>query len=444
MSWLQTLPLKRRSFRAPETIVECNVKVMGGSMTSPVEFVKHWEEVAVAEFQQDSSVLVLTISAGIAIEIKLSHYILHQHSIMQLQNDKTIFCFNVKFCPKLFKDPYNRKQRISCRGTRYPEFGLLTSFCVQFKNESPITSRLSWYLRYVDFAIVHTQLSVSDQVQEMNLEIKNFDNAYAWRSLCCQGYKVTNQLRTLGLEEILSEECKYSDVFTTLADHLAGKPFFHLKEEMQDAIKLTESYGFVNKVPKNYTMVRRAVLTPSRFILLSKEPVYFNRILRQYNADYFIRLVYRDEDFEKISGMKYRGPQHLLEDMKQHFINGFTIYDRHYEFLGCSNSQLREHSFWFFSSYDGITAEFIRQSSGDLAKERCVASYVSRFGLCFSSSWNTLTIEEHEEVRFEKDVTRNGYCFTDGIGKISKRLAAKVEYFKVFFLKITFKIRIIV
>lgn len=99
MSWLQTLPLKRRSFRAPETIVECNVKVMGGSMTSPVEFVKHWEEVAVAEFQQDSSVLVLTISAGIAIEIKLSHYILHQHSIMQLQNDKTIFCFNVKFCP---------------------------------------------------------------------------------------------------------------------------------------------------------------------------------------------------------------------------------------------------------------------------------------------------------------------------------------------------------
>lgn len=444
MSWLQTLPLKRRSFRAPETIVECNVKVMGGSMTSPVEFVKHWEEVAVAEFQQDSSVLVLTISAGIAIEIKLSHYILHQHSIMQLQNDKIIFCFNVKFCPKLFKDPYNRKQRISCRGTRYPEFGLLTSFCVQFKNESPITSRLLWYLRYVDFAIVHTQLSVSDQVQEMNLEIKNFDNAYAWRSLCCQGYKVTNQLRTLGLEEILSEECKYSDVFTTLADHLAGKPFFHLKEEMQDAIKLTESYGFDNKVPKNYTMVRRAVLTPSRLILLSKEPVYFNRILRQYNADYFIRLVYRDEDFEKISGMKYRGPQHLLEDMKQHFINGFTIHDRHYEFLGCSNSQLREHSFWFFSSYDGITAEFIRQSSGDLAKERCVASYVSRFGLCFSSSWNTLTIEEHEEVRFEKDVTRNGYCFTDGIGKISKRLAAKVEYFKVFFLKITFKIRIIV
>lgn len=429
------MPLKRRSFRAPKTIVQCNVKVLGGSITSPVEFVKHWEEVAVAEFQQDSSVLVLTVSAGIAIEIKLSHDLLHQHIIIQLQDNETLFCFNVKFSPKLYENPYKKKQRIPGRKSRYPEFGLLTSFCVQFKNESPITSRLLWYLRYVDFTTVHAQLSVTDQVQEVNVEIKNFDIAYAWKSLCCQGYKVTNQISTGTLEEIIAdlEKCRYSDVFTAMAERVTGKPFFNFKEEMQDAIKLTENCEVDNKVPQNYTMVRRAVLTPSRLILLSKEPVYFNRIVRQYNTDYFIRLVYRDEDFDKLCGIKSRRPQHLLEDMKQHFIKGFTIYDRHYEFLGCSNSQLREHSFWFFSSYDGITAEFIRQSSGDLIKERCVASYVSRFGLCFSSSWNTLTIEEHQEVRFEKDVTRNGYCFTDGIGKISKRLAAKVDFLKVLF-----------
>lgn len=341
----------------------------------------------------------------------------------------------MKFSPKLYENPYKKKQRIPGRKSRYPEFGLLTSFCVQFKNESPITSRLLWYLRYVDFTTVHAQLSVTDQVQEVNVEIKNFDIAYAWKSLCCQGYKVTNQISTGTLEEIIAdlEKCRYSDVFTAMAERVTGKPFFNFKEEMQDAIKLTENCEVDNKVPQNYTMVRRAVLTPSRLILLSKEPVYFNRIVRQYNTDYFIRLVYRDEDFDKLCGIKSRRPQHLLEDMKQHFIKGFTIYDRHYEFLGCSNSQLREHSFWFFSSYDGITAEFIRQSSGDLIKERCVASYVSRFGLCFSSSWNTLTIEEHQEVRFEKDVTRNGYCFTDGIGKISKRLAAKVDFLKVLF-----------
>lgn len=113
MSWLHTMPLKRRSFRAPETIVQCIVKVLGGSMTSPVEFVKHWEEVAVAEFQQDSSVLVLTVSAGIAIEIKLSHDLLHQHIIIQLQDNETLFCFNVKFSPKLYENPYKKKAKDS-------------------------------------------------------------------------------------------------------------------------------------------------------------------------------------------------------------------------------------------------------------------------------------------------------------------------------------------
>lgn len=114
----------------------------------------------------------------------------------------------------------------------------------------------------------------------MDLKINNFDIAYAWRSLCCQGYKVIDQLSTRVVNEIIQENCRYSDVFTTMAETVAGKPFFHFKEEMQGAIKLTESVEFTNKVPQNYTMVRRAVLTPSRLILLSKEPVYYNRILR--------------------------------------------------------------------------------------------------------------------------------------------------------------------
>lgn len=207
MSWLHIMPQRRRSFQAQKTItVEGNVRVIGGSMISPVEFVRHLEEVAVAEFHQDSSLLVLTVF-GIAIEIKLSHDFLHQHIIMELQDNETLFCFNVKFSPKLFIDPYTRKQRIPCTGTRYPTFGLLTSFCIHFKNESPIASRLLWYLRFVDFTIVHAHLNISDQLQEMVLEINNFDIAYTWRSLCSQGYKVNDQLSTRVLDEIIKENC---------------------------------------------------------------------------------------------------------------------------------------------------------------------------------------------------------------------------------------------
>lgn len=179
------------------------------------------------------------------------------------------------------------------------------------------------------------------------------------------------------------------------------------------------------ELPPHYSMVAQIVITPTKYFFLPKEPVFQNRLIRKYGEDFFIRVVLRDEDFEKVSTVQSHAVVKILERMKTFFKDGFQIKTRHYDFLGCSNSQLREHSFWFFHPHDGITSESIRNSSGELSTERCVVSYVSRFGLCFYSTRKTVDVDQ-SCVEYTDDVKNGEYCFTDGIGCISTKLAKKV------------------
>ncbi|XP_062569603.1 uncharacterized protein LOC134231637 [Saccostrea cucullata] len=57
MSWLQLLPRKRLSCMSPQQSREIleKVEILGGSMISPINFVRHWETVAsVANFNRTS------------------------------------------------------------------------------------------------------------------------------------------------------------------------------------------------------------------------------------------------------------------------------------------------------------------------------------------------------------------------------------------------------
>lgn len=55
-----------------------------------------------------------------------------------------------------------------------------------------------------------------------------------------------------------------------------------------------------------------------------------------------------------------------------------------------------------------------------------VATYVSRLGQGFSTSMETVSIEVHD-FTIIPDITRNGYCFSDGIGKMTPDLAEEVD-----------------
>ncbi|XP_061186419.1 LOW QUALITY PROTEIN: uncharacterized protein LOC133194482 [Saccostrea echinata] len=409
-------------------------KIYGGSMISPVTFVNHWHIKASLEFQQEKNLLMITKSE-FRMELNITKDFIHDYVTIDMQNSYTFLYFNVRSSPKLFKDKYFHKLDDEPRPVRIPaskagfsKFGYLDCFSLKLRTDCLVMARIIWYIQYRGIHIVYARMKVENPKEEIKPYFRDFELEYAWKSLFSMGYKVMDHITREIIHELYQRKVT-AQVLFKMMENVAEKPFFHFIEQVNAAMKMIDHESPDNGADnlQNYSMVRRVLLTPTKFIFMPKEPVFQNRIFRQYNEDFFVRLVYRDDNFEKISSMQSSTLSDVLVDMKRIFVDGFTIYDRHYSFLGCSNSQLREYSFWFFSSYGGITTESIRQNAGDLYKERCVASYVSRFGLCFSSSFHTLNIGENaEEVHYESDVKRNGFCFTDGIGKISTKLAAKV------------------
>jgi RNA-dependent RNA polymerase len=92
--------------------------------------------------------------------------------------------------------------------------------------------------------------------------------------------------------------------------------------------------------------------------------------------------------------------------------------------LAFGNSQFRENGAYFFCPTEEITCADIRHWMGDFTSIKIVAKYAARLGLCFSTTRairsNRTTIKRIE------DVERNGYCFTDGVGKISDSLSVMI------------------
>lgn len=102
-------------------------------------------------------------------------------------------------------------------------------------------------------------------------------------------------------------------------------------------------------------------------------------------------------------------------------LNGIIIGDRKYEFLAFGNSQFREHGAYFIASLPHFSASSIRRWMGSFKEIKIVAKYAARLGQCFST---TRAISGAKPYIVEiRDIERNGFNFTDGVGKISTFLA---------------------
>ncbi|CAF1146461.1 unnamed protein product [Rotaria sordida] len=123
---------------------------------------------------------------------------------------------------------------------------------------------------------------------------------------------------------------------------------------------------------------------------------------------------------------------------QQVFKSGIEICNNHYYFFGASNSQLREHSYWFIRATSLEEAHQKRQKLGDFGGITNIGKYVARLGLWFTKSNPTgiklMYISNPQEFNSRvqqgdicvteiNDIKRNEYYFTDGNGLISKGLA---------------------
>jgi RNA-dependent RNA polymerase len=189
--------------------------------------------------------------------------------------------------------------------------------------------------------------------------------------------------------------------------------------------------------------VRRLIITPTRAYCMPPQVERSNRVTRHYHqlSNRFLRVTFVDEGMLTLNSNAlslhvvplvkdsmscpsqqmttvYRRVQTILTE-------GFTMCGRKYSFLAFSTSQLKQKSAWFFAEDGTTTVASIKEWMGQFPI-RNPAKHAARMGLCFTSSYATVTMQPCEVNEYLEDVIHNGYNFSDGIGMITQDLALEV------------------
>ncbi|KAH6233119.1 RNA-directed RNA polymerase [Parastagonospora nodorum] len=177
------------------------------------------------------------------------------------------------------------------------------------------------------------------------------------------------------------------------------------------------------KVPSYCLLQRSAIITPSTIHVASPIMETSNRITREYAAiaDRFLRVKFSDEKTEGVLRSIPNGKADATFDrVRRAMKNGIVVAGRYYEFLAFGNSQFREHGAYFYAPTSTKSADDIRSSLGRFDHIKTVAKFGARLGQCFST---TRAMRVKVTIVKIPDIERNGYCFTDGVGKLSLFLA---------------------
>ncbi|TKA26035.1 hypothetical protein B0A50_05547 [Salinomyces thailandicus] len=218
-----------------------------------------------------------------------------------------------------------------------------------------------------------------------------------------------------------SDSARITSVLEKVADE---------KKRIYDPMSIFKLQGTVSvrpkRLPRYCAMIPAAVVTPSTVYFSTPVMETSNRVIRRYEeyGDRFLRVKFTDERYRgKIMVMADLTMSEVLTRVYRTMKNGIRIADRHYEFLAFGNSQFREHGAYFFAPIGSLNAARIREWMGNFSDIDVVAKYASRLGQCFST---TRAVSLRVTLNFIPDVKRNGFCFTDGVGKISPFLAQMI------------------
>ncbi|KLO16989.1 RdRP-domain-containing protein [Schizopora paradoxa] len=183
------------------------------------------------------------------------------------------------------------------------------------------------------------------------------------------------------------------------------------------------------------------MVTPTRLHLDGPFPERSNRMTRRYAAhgDCFLRVNFTDEVNHRLSPDHESGGTHLIRERVGGILKkGIRVGGRQFEFLAYSQSALKEHAVWFVTPFWDeesrtlVNAASIRQSIGHFENCRhdprliyCPARYAARLSQAFTSTDNSITVQAGEVAEIP-DIKRNGSCFTDGAGSVSKEMAHEI------------------
>ena len=189
--------------------------------------------------------------------------------------------------------------------------------------------------------------------------------------------------------------------------------------------------------PPHCAVVRSAIITPTMVYFNTPGIEISNRVIREWSeySDRFLRVRFSEElGYGKIMSNNGGRNEALYDRVKRILRNGIVLGDRKYEFLAFGSSQFREHGAYFFAPTSGLSCQNIRDKLGALndADRKLPAKFCARIGQNFSTTRGfsvKVKIRTHVDgsnVLLLPDVKRNGFTFTDGVGKISSFLAKMI------------------
>lgn len=257
-----------------------------------------------------------------------------------------------------------------------------------------------------------------------------FDLQYQVEACISQGSFHESNLSASWAKQLLEMDNMFHMPGTTVRHRRSTKLLERVlesKKRYDNPMDIFKLRGHVNlaqkKIPRYCTMVRSATVTPTTIYFNNPSMDTSNRVIRRYrdHEDRFLRVKFRDESYKgTIMAFDDDTTDELFSRVKRTMKNGIVVGDRHYEFLAYGNSQFREHGAYFFAPTSELTTDMIRDWMGDFESIKVVAKYASRVGQCFST---TRAMANGLTVKRIADIERNGFCFTDGVGKISTFLA---------------------
>ncbi|EUC47688.1 hypothetical protein COCMIDRAFT_24397 [Bipolaris oryzae ATCC 44560] len=294
---------------------------------------------------------------------------------------------------------------------------------IDYPTKRKIPSPL-WSLLSEEIYGTHPHLDVTPSNQGMD-----FNNIFARQAhlsfpvryqleVCLSNGYIKEHTITIGflkkLETLESQRAVH--ILEKVADR--QKIYYNPMEIFDIPIKSTK-----RKIPSYCLLQRSVTITPTMMHVATPVMETSNRIIRKYeaDADRFIRVRFTDEKSEgQLRNQPNGRAEALFDRVFRAMKNGIVVAGRYYEFLAFGNSQFRENGAYFYAPTASKSANDIRMSLGEFDHIKTVSKFAARLGQCFST---TRAMGVTVKLVKAPDVERNGFVFTDGVGKLSPFLA---------------------
>ncbi|KAI5169371.1 RNA-dependent RNA polymerase [Pancytospora epiphaga] len=277
-----------------------------------------------------------------------------------------------------------------------------------------ISTSLRNFKVFVLFSTVNrVQPSITRNDMLKHFISEDFEKYYAILSLISRKYKY------------LANKLTYNDLeYLRVSDTVA----------MCKALDRTLRYRFdpvdirIAPARLNLNVVKTAIVTPMGVEYGYEKMYETSRLFRNFDRNMFIKFSIRDSNGNKFNGDGVSDEDGVFEYFRKLMLSGLTVGPRRYFFLASTTSQLKEHNAWFVTPHDRngvlVGADYIKSWAGAFSGIKNIGKYTVRIGQALSSTIDSCEIRNFLAVN---DIERNNYCFTDGIGLISLKMAMQVS-----------------